>query len=75
MNPLAQVPSFIGLGLFVVLTYCTVSLIDHIHCYRKYPMKLRVIWWMIFIGLRTDKLSSRAHQIYNEFQSAGGTEA
>lgn len=62
MNP---INSFINLWILVILTYSTVSLVDHLIRYRSYPFKLRVIWWLIFLGLRTDKLSEEAHRIYN----------
>jgi len=62
---------FINLWLQVILTYSIVSLVDHLIRHRKYPVKLRLIWWLMFLGLRGG-LSAKAHLIYNDFQASRG---
>jgi len=32
---------------------------------RKYPLKLRLLWFIMSIGIRTNYISSKAHEIYN----------
>ncbi len=53
------------LWILVFLTYSTVSLVDHLIRHREYPVKLRLIWWIMFLGFRTNSLSEEAHRIYN----------
>ena len=65
-----SINSFINLWILVILTYSTVSLVDHLIRYRKYPFKLRLIWWLIFLGIRTNKMSEEAHRIYNSHFSS-----
>lgn len=36
--------------------------------YHKYPLKLHLLWFLMFMGLRTDGMSTEAHRIYNNLQ-------
>lgn len=39
----------------------------------KYPFKLRLLWFLMSIGIRTSGMSSEAHRIYNGLKTCSDT--
>lgn len=40
----------------------------------KYPLKLRILWFLMSLGIRTNGMSSEAHRIYNNIHNCQKSE-
>ena len=65
-------PLFIVVLLIVLICFCVLMFVIYFiledESHKKYPFKLRWIWFLIWFGIRTNDLSSEAHRIYNEYK-------
>jgi len=53
---------FIVYGITAFIIY---FLLDKSH--KKYPLKLRFIWFLMWFGITGNRISTEAHKIYNEY--------